>query len=107
MHCQLYELLLCSVCYYSCFRISLSCSIDLPVIAVSDSLGQVSTIQLEQAGPRLLHQWKAHEFEAWIVSFGSEPHTLFSGGDDCRLCMWDMRAGFMKPRFTSKRYQPV
>ena len=75
-----------------------------PVIAVSDSRGRVSMVELADGGSsRLLYGWKAHEYEAWIVAFGYEPSIVFSGGDDCRLCMWDTRTGCVKPSFTSKR----
>ena len=74
------------------------------MVAVSDSQGGISLVEVSQSGPSLLQHWKAHQFEAWIVSFGSDQHTVFSGGDDCRLCQWDTRADTTKPTFTSKRY---
>lgn len=80
---------------------------DQSTVAVSDSLGCLSLVELCQSGPRLVNRWKAHQFEAWIVCCGggggSDQHTLYSGGDDCRLCQWDIREGLTKPTFTSKR----
>lgn len=79
---------------------------DQSTVAVSDSQGFLSLIELSQpSGPRLVQRWKAHQFEAWIVCCGggSDPHTLYSGGDDCRLCQWDTRGSLNKPNFTSKR----
>lgn len=70
---------------------------------MSDSKGYVSLVELTQSGPRLSQQWKAHQFEAWIVVNGSDEYTVYSGGDDCRLCQWDMRKSPTKPTHTSKR----
>ena len=79
-------------------------------IAVSDSLGCLSLVDLSHSGPRLVKHWKAHQFEAWIVCCGvdggigsGDHHVLYSGGDDCRLCQWDTRESLNKPTFTSKR----
>ena len=72
-----------------------------PVMAVSDSLGRVSVV--DGSSGRVLYAWRAHEFEAWIVALGKQPHIVFSGGDDCRLRLWDTRTGCVKPSITSKR----
>ncbi len=72
-------------------------------VAVSDSKGQLSLIELSATGGRLSRQWSAHCYEAWIVAFGHEPSTLYSGGDDCRLCVWDLRTTCSHPAMISKR----
>lgn len=72
---------------------------------MSDSLGRVGVVELCESGPRLKQVWKAHGYEAWIVCFGPEGESvLYSGGDDCKLCRWDLRTGTSKPCFSSKWY---
>ena len=65
---------------------------QMDLIATSDSAGDINLIVGGEASFRVVQSWKAHDFESWIVSFGQESHTLFSGGDDCRLCVWDTRS---------------
>ena len=91
---------------YSCIiRFIISCSTcSQPVLAVSDSIGRISTVEVTDSGARVLHGWQAHEFEAWIAAFGHQPYMVYSGGDDCKLRVWDLRTGFIKPSFTIKRY---
>ena len=72
------------------------------VVAVSDSLGMVSIVNCEGAEFRVQQSWRAHEFEAWIVCLGQQPHRVFSGGDDCRLCVWDTRTRLERPAMTSR-----
>lgn len=70
------------------------------VVAVSDSLGAVSIVDCVEGGGgglRLLQSWQAHQFEAWIVCLGWQSHLVYSGGDDCRLCLWDTRSQLEKP----------
>ena len=74
------------------------------LIVTSDSLGKVSIIDGGRASFRVLQSWRAHDFEAWIVCFGSESHTVFSGGDDCRLCVWDTRALDGGPLTANREY---
>ncbi len=73
------------------------------MLAVSDSLGRISMVEVGAASTRLLHGWRAHEYEAWIVALGRQPHLVYSGGDDCRLRVWDTRVGFVKASLVSKR----
>ncbi len=72
---------------------------------MSDSKGQINLIELSSAGGRLSRQWSAHNYEAWIVAYGYEPSRLYSGGDDCRLCVWDTRSACSHPSLISKRYK--
>ena len=72
-------------------------------VVASDSLGRVGVVELCEAELRLNHLWKAHEYETWIVCFGERSNIVFSGGDDCVLCQWDLRMGTSKPCFTNRR----
>ena len=60
-------------------------------IAVSDSRGNVSILDLEsmEVTNRLENQ---HEFECWITAFDSwDDAVVYSGGDDCRMNVYDLR----------------
>ena len=36
---------------------------------------------------------KQHDFEAWICTYDSwDPNLIYSGGDDCKLKIWDLRS---------------
>lgn len=59
---------------------------------VSDSLGGVSIVSIEEQGMRHLHRWKAHSFEAWTCAFDrADQNVLYTGGDDTLLCTFDIR----------------
>ena len=39
-------------------------------------------------------RWKGHDLEAWICAYDFHNASLvYSGGDDCKLKMWDLRQG--------------
>ncbi|XP_070690259.1 diphthine methyltransferase isoform X2 [Pempheris klunzingeri] len=79
-------------------------SSDVRVVC-SDSAGCVSVLSLAQGALTALSQWKAHDFEAWISAFSYwDTQLVYSGGDDCRLKGWDLRAGPSCPTFISKRH---
>lgn len=49
-------------------------------------------------------EWAAHDFEPWITAWdGSDPSTVWSGGDDCKLKRWDVRIPDM-PTFVNRRF---
>lgn len=73
-------------------------------IAVSDSRGQVGIVELCESGSKVTRLWKAHGYEAWITCFGEDERVVFSGGDDCKLCMWDLRVSTTAPLLTSRWY---
>jgi len=61
-----------------------------PKIAVSDSKGRVSIIDV--ATSKVDSTFDCHEYEAWICAFDyHDPTMVFSGGDDSKLKQWDLR----------------
>ena len=66
---------------------------DRLMVSLSDGglallrMGETGTFEIE-------HQWDAHGFEAWITAFDRHDcNVVYSGGDDCKLRLWDIRAG--------------
>lgn len=50
------------------------------------------------------HTDDAHSFEAWCTTYDSwRPDVLYSGGDDCHFCCWDVRQSLFKPVFREKK----
>lgn len=79
-------------------------SSDVRVVC-SDSAGCVGVFSLAEGALTALSQWKAHDFEAWIAAFSCwNTQLVYSGGDDCKLKGWDLRAAPSSPVFTSKRH---
>ncbi|XP_052266714.1 diphthine methyltransferase-like isoform X2 [Dreissena polymorpha] len=77
---------------------------DLQIVS-SDSSGHVHVHQLGGASLDTIDTWKAHDYEAWISAFNqANTQLVFTGGDDCRLKGWDLRAGTASPVFNSKRH---
>ena len=73
--------------------LALSCDwYDGYKIAVSDSNGNISSLDVSTEGSRLVRTWKAHDYEAWVTSFDRHSDQLvYSGGDDSCFCLWDLR----------------
>ncbi|KAF6024764.1 DPH7 [Bugula neritina] len=68
----------------------LALSVDLLALRtlVSDSLGKISLLD----NGTVTENWKAHDFEAWITAFDKWDETrIWSGGDDTKLKVWDLR----------------
>jgi len=84
--------------FFTCFHFS-----EEATVVVSDSLGRVTMVKVEGSSCRCLDSWKAHQFEAWITALGHHSHLVFTGGDDCKLCVWDTRTDCTKLCFVSKR----
>uniref|UniRef100_A0A182XW52 methylated diphthine methylhydrolase n=1 Tax=Anopheles stephensi TaxID=30069 RepID=A0A182XW52_ANOST len=60
-------------------------------IVSSDSHGCLEMFGVEN-GLQPIHSWKGHGFEAWTCAFSRHnENVVFSGGDDCLLCMHDIR----------------
>lgn len=74
-------------------RLALSCDwYDGYKIAVSDSKGEVSCLDVSIQGSESLNTWKAHGYEAWVASFDRHSDQLiYSGGDDSCFRLWDLR----------------
>ncbi|XP_076039582.1 diphthine methyltransferase isoform X2 [Oratosquilla oratoria] len=66
-----------------------------PSIVISDSKGKISVVQLTENGELVQSQrFSAHNFEAWISAFDYwAPNMILTGGDDCKLKMFDIRSG--------------
>ncbi|XP_040051045.2 diphthine methyltransferase isoform X4 [Gasterosteus aculeatus] len=74
-------------------------------LVCSDSAGCLSVLSLAEGALASLSHWKAHDFEAWISAFSYwDTQLVYSGGDDCKLRGWDLRAAPSRPTFTSKRH---
>lgn len=63
-----------------------------PRLAVSLSSGHLALLTQDSTGDyTVTHIWAAHEYEPWITAWDRwAPHTVWSGGDDCRLKRWDL-----------------
>ncbi|KAH8397482.1 hypothetical protein KR222_007734 [Zaprionus bogoriensis] len=67
---------------------------DALQLLVSDSKGNVHLLQYTALGELTqLSSWHAHGFEAWTCAFDRwAPQRMYSGGDDCLLHAYDLRA---------------
>ena len=85
----------CEDAGHACMGLAWSSSVSAPQLALSGTTGRAYVGQLSPDGLKLVHTWQAHDLECWAVAFGGEdePHTLFTGGDDATLKIWDMRGG--------------
>eukprot|EP00730_Choanoeca_flexa_P004535 TRINITY_DN11724_c0_g2_i1.p1 TRINITY_DN11724_c0_g2~~TRINITY_DN11724_c0_g2_i1.p1 ORF type:complete len:322 (+),score=9.96 TRINITY_DN11724_c0_g2_i1:2-967(+) len=58
-----------------------------------------STLRLTETG-----RVRAHDFPAWICAYNyHQTHTVYSGGDDCKLKVWDTRS-FERPQLVNKHH---
>lgn len=72
------------------------------LISVSDSSGCVSVLHLTNNALSIKHNWKAHSYEAWTTAFNAfNPSTVYSGGDDSILNLYDTKSGMNVARITS------
>lgn len=75
-----------------------------PEVVLSNSDGSISVVNLGQSQPEISASWQAHDFEAWVVAYDAwQAHVVYSGGDDCHLCCWDMREAPGRPAFRDKK----
>ncbi|KAJ2457625.1 hypothetical protein GGF42_002568 [Coemansia sp. RSA 2424] len=94
---------------------SMCCSLDWsnrlaesssPEIVASQSDGTVRLLRLSDSRMETVHEWHAHDAEAWISSFDYwSTSTVYSGGDDARFKGWDTRMDPTSPVFNSRRHQ--
>ncbi|CAH8846855.1 unnamed protein product [Trichobilharzia szidati] len=67
----------------------------------SDSGGNISLWQF-------IAKWHAHEFEAWCACLNKwQSEIVFTGGDDSKCCLWDLREGCQKPMNTIRQNMGV
>lgn len=74
-------------------RLALSCDwFDGQKIAVSDSKGELSCLDVTSSGVSVSSTWKSHDYEAWVTAFDRHSaNMIYSGGDDCCFRLWDLR----------------
>lgn len=73
-------------------------------VTVGLSNGSVSIVSLVDSGLRVQEEWKAHDFELWTTIFDTnQPHLVYTGSDDCKLCCWDLRGGSSKLVFQNSK----
>ena len=64
-------------------------------LVTSDSSGMITTWKYDSEGTALeiIQTSKQHDFEAWICTYDTwDPNLIYSGGDDCKLKIWDLRS---------------
>lgn len=67
---------------------------EMRKIAVSDSKGGINLLAcgIEHSDLSRIHNWSAHQFEAWTCAFDKyNDNLVFSGGDDALLKVYDVR----------------
>ncbi|WVQ74488.1 hypothetical protein IAR50_004089 [Cryptococcus sp. DSM 104548] len=75
-----------------------------PSIIASLSNGSLSHLTPTSTGYQVDSSWHAHDFEPWITAFDfQDVNTVWSGGDDCKLKRWDLRAPSM-PSMVNKNF---
>ncbi|XP_044733624.1 diphthine methyltransferase [Chrysoperla carnea] len=76
-----------------------------PEIVVSDSTGYITILKYENEQLNLKFNWKAHDFEAWICAFDYwNSNLIYTGGDDCKLKMFDIR-NLMNPILVKSNHE--
>lgn len=69
------------------------------------SLSNGNLIHVSLAGG-IIREWKAHDYEAWICAADRfDVNAIYSGGDDCRLNVWDLRGDCSRPSITCKSHE--
>ncbi|KAL1740681.1 WD40-repeat-containing domain protein [Schizophyllum fasciatum] len=76
---------------------------SLGSLVVSLSNGSLALLRPSNSELVLSDTWHAHDYEPWIAAWDSwNSDTIFSGGDDLALKIWDCRQGFSQPALTNK-----
>nr|CAH8846640.1 unnamed protein product [Trichobilharzia regenti] len=80
-------------------------------LVFSDSGGNINLWQVDVSScshPQFIAKWHAHEFEAWCTCLNKWQHEIvFTGGDDSKCCIWDLREGYQKPLNTIRQNMGV
>ncbi|KAL8590138.1 hypothetical protein ACOMHN_010333 [Nucella lapillus] len=72
-------------------------------VVTSDSTGGLTVLEVGSE-VTTASQWHAHDFEAWICAFDQwNTDVIYSGSDDCKLKVWDLRVG-TTPVSTNSRF---
>ena len=72
--------------------LALEWSVTNDTIAVSDSKGNVTVVNVEGESVEVIAVLAGHGYEAWTCCFSKhDPRLLYSGGDDCVLNFYDLR----------------
>ncbi|KAI9603041.1 hypothetical protein H4Q26_002351 [Puccinia striiformis f. sp. tritici PST-130] len=75
-------------------------------IVCSLSNGQIVLLTQHPTTMNEEHRWNAHQFEPWTCGFDYwQPETILTGGDDCKLKVWDTRNSFVQPVLTNKQFK--
>lgn len=78
---------------------------SLGSLAVSLSNGSIVLLHPKTSGLVMSDTWHAHDYEPWIVAWDYwNTNTIFSGGDDLMLKVWDCRQGFEQPSLVNRRF---
>ncbi|KAG5722506.1 WD repeat-containing protein 85 [Termitomyces sp. T112] len=79
--------------------------IDLGSLVVSLSNGSLCLLSSSETGLSLVNSWHAHDFEPWVAAWNYwNTNVIYSGGDDLKLRVWDIRQGFSQSILTNKRF---
>lgn len=77
-------------------------------VVTSLSNGEIVLMDLSSSSHLLEEKsrWHGHDFEPWTCGFDYwQPSTILTGGDDCKLKIWDTRSGTSQPIFTYKQFE--
>ncbi|EIM83306.1 WD-40 repeat-containing protein [Stereum hirsutum FP-91666 SS1] len=76
-------------------------------LVVSLSNGKLALLQPNpDTGLTVTDTWHAHDYEPWVAAWDYwHTDTIYSGGDDLKLKVWDIRQGFEKPATVNKRFE--
>ncbi|KAH9049337.1 WD-40 repeat-containing protein [Lactarius hengduanensis] len=77
------------------------------VVSLSD--GKLTLLEPDQTGQlSITSAWAAHAHEPWCVAWNYwDTNVIYSGGDDLRLKVWDIRQGFDQPIITNKSHPNI
>ncbi|KAL1670350.1 WD40-repeat-containing domain protein [Schizophyllum commune] len=78
---------------------------SLGSLVVSLSNGSLVLLRPTNSELSISETWHGHDYEPWIAAWDYwNPDTIFSGGDDLTLKVWDCRQGFAQPTLINRRF---